>query len=218
MKHKKLLIFTTAVMLLAGCAGQGTTAPFVPAESSLYITGEGKVTSATVETYENDYYSADELKAYAEEVLTSFNGPSGAISADGKEAVPAASVRECTMENGTAKLLIDFKDAAAYMEFMERYPDGESSVQIKKLDITTVSDGVTKGYIAGETFTKLSGKEKQTASDEVMKQSKLHVAAVEGPALIQTEGKIQYISSGITVEGENLVRTPDTGMSYIVFK
>lgn len=212
MQHKKLLIFTTAAVLLSGCSGQSATAAFTPAETSLYITGEGTVTSATVETYENDYYSADELRAYAEEVLASFNIP------DGSAAEPAATLRECTMENGTAKLLISFKDAGSYLEFSEQYPDEESSVQIKKLDITTVSDGVTKGYIAGETFTKLSGKEKQTASDEVMKQSKLHVAAVEGPALIQTEGKIQYISSGVTVEGENLVRTPDKGMSYIIFK
>ncbi|MCI7796138.1 MAG: hypothetical protein MR528_07550 [Lachnospiraceae bacterium] len=212
MQHKKLLIFTTAAVILSGCSGQSATAAFAPAETSLYITGEGTVTSATVETYENDYYSADELKAYAEEVLASFNIP------DGSAAEPAATLRECTMENGTAKLLIDFKDAGSYLEFSEQYPDEESPVRIKKLDITTVSDGVTKGYIAGASFTKVSGKEKQTASDEVMKQSKLNVAAVEGPALIQTDGKIQYISAGVTVEGDNLVRTPDEGLSYIVFK
>lgn len=217
MKHKSILIFTAAV-LLTGCSDQSASVAFAPAETSLYITGEGTVTSAAVETYENDYYSADELKAYAEKILTAFNGPNGARSADGEAPETAAAVKECTMEDGTAKLLIDFKDADSYLEFMEQYPDEESSVQIRTLDITTVSDGVAKGYITGAAFTKLSGKEKQAGSDEVMKQSKLNVAAVEGPALIQTDGKIQYISSGVTVEGDNLVRTPDEGVSYIVFK
>ena len=73
MHHKKLFMgvaFATAI--LTACSGQSAPA-FAPTESSLYITSEGKVTSATVETYEADYYSADELKAFIEEVLADFN-------------------------------------------------------------------------------------------------------------------------------------------------
>ena len=51
-----------------------------------------------------------------------------------------------------------------------------------------------------------------------MKQSKLYVAAVEGPALIQTDGTVVYISTDVEQVGTNMVQTPADGMSYIVFK
>ena len=55
-----------AILLLSlalnGCGGGNGTTAFAPTETSLYVTKEGTVTSADVESYENDYYSADELK------------------------------------------------------------------------------------------------------------------------------------------------------------
>ena len=55
-----------AILLLSlalnGCSGGTGKTAFAPTESSLYVTKEGTVTSADVETYENDYYSADELR------------------------------------------------------------------------------------------------------------------------------------------------------------
>lgn len=208
MKHKKILIMAAAVTLLAGCAGE--TAPaFAPTESSLYITSEGVITSATIETYEADYYSVDELKASVEELLSAWGGSGDAAK---------ATVKECAMADGTAKLLIDFKNPEAYMDFMEEYPDEESAIQLKELDVTTVSDGISKGYLVGDSFYHLAKETKEVAADEVMKQSKLYVAAVEGPALIQTDGTIVYISTDVELTGTNMVRTPAGEMSYIVFK
>ena len=86
------------------------------------------------------------------------------------------------------------------------------------LDITTVSDGITKGYLVGGEFTKVAGDSQKVPADEVMKQSKLYVAAVEGASLIQTDGEIQYISDGVTVAGTNMIQTPADQVSYVVFK
>ena len=208
MKHKKIIVMAAAMLLLTGCAEEAAP-PFAPNESSLYITSEGVVTSATVETYEADYYNADELKASVEEILTAWGG-----SGEGAK----ASVKECTLADGTAKLLIDFKTPDAYMDFMEEYPDEESAIQLKELDVTTVSDGISKGYLVGDRFYHLAKETKEVTADEVMKQSKLYVAAVEGPALIQTDGTIVYISTDIQMVGTNMVQTPDKEMSYIVFK
>ncbi|MBE5972115.1 MAG: hypothetical protein E7246_06295 [Lachnoclostridium sp.] len=213
MQHKKLFLgMAAAVSILTACSGQ--TAPaFAPTESSLYITSEGKVTSATVETYEAEYYSAEEMKAFIEEVLAEFNA-----SANGGSDAKAASIKECTLADGTAKLLIDFQTADAYLDFMEQYPDEESAIQVADLDITTVSDGVTKGYLVGKSFTKLAKEQTTVAADEVMKQSKLYVAAIDGAALIQTDGNIQYISEGVSVVGTNMIQTPEDEVSYVVFK
>ena len=208
MKHKKMMILAVALTMLTACAGE--TAPaFAPTQSSLYITSEGVITSATVETYEADYYSAEELKASVEEALTEWGG-------SGDQA--KAAVKECTMADGTAKLLIDFKTPAAYMDFMEDFPDEESTIQIEELDVTTVADGISKGYLVGDRFYHLAKETKEVSADEVMKQSKLYVAAVEGPALIQTDGAIVYISTDVEMVGTNMVQTPADGMSYIVFK
>ena len=213
MKNRCAWIMAVSMAILTGCAGTGAEQVFAPTESSLYITSEGIVTSATVETYENDYYSAEELKAFAEEMLAEFND---SVGASGEEA--AATVKECTMADGVAKLLIDFQDAETYMTFMEQYPDDESAIQVSALDVTTVSDGITKGYLVGENFTKIAGESKSVSADEVMKQSKLFVAAVEGASLIQTDGAIQYISDGVSVVGTNLIQTPADQVSYVVFK
>ena len=207
MKHKTILLMAAMSAVLAGCSGNAAPA-FAPAQSSLYITSEGVVTSATIEKYEADYYSADELKASVEEVLSAFGG----------EGAAPASVKECTMADGTAKLLIEFKSPDSYLDFMKEYPDTESEIQISELDVTTVSDGIAKGYLVGERFYHLAKDKKEVAADEVMKQSKLYVAAVEGPALIQTDGTIVYISNNVELAGNNLVQTPAEEMSYIVFK
>ncbi len=210
MQHKKLVLgVALATAILTACSGQSVPA-FAPTESSLYITSEGKVTSATVETYEADYYGTDELKAFVEEVLADFNASAGESS--------TAAIKECTLADGTAKLLIDFQSAEAYLDFMEQYPDEESAIQVTDLDITTVSDGVTKGYLVGKTFTKLAKEQTTVAADEVMKQSKLYVAAIDGAALIQTDGTIQYISEGVSVVGTNTIQTPEDEVSYVVFK
>lgn len=208
MKHKTIFLMAATCAVLTACAGDSAPA-FTPTQSSLYITSEGVITSATVETYEADYYSAEELKASAEEVLAAWNG--GAESA-------LATVKECTLADGTAKLLIDFKTPDSYLDFMKEYPDEESALQIKELDVTTVSDGIAKGYLVGDSFYHLAKEIKEAAADEVMKQSKLYVAAVEGPALIQTDGTIVYISTDVELAGTNMVQTPAEGMSYIVFK
>lgn len=213
MKHKKIRIMAAVTAaILTACSGQSAPA-FAPTESSLYITSEGKVTSATVETYEADYYSAEELKASVEEILADFNGSAGSDST-----AQSATVKECTLADGTAKLLIDFRTADAYLEFMEQYPDEESPIQVADLDITTVSDGVTKGYLVGKSFTKLAKENTTVAADEVMKESKLYVAAIDGAALIQTDGNIQYISEGVSVVGTNMIQTPEDEVSYVVFK
>ena len=69
-----------------------------------------------METYENDYYSADELKAYAEEMLGVFESGNQSGSSEKK-----AEIAECTVKDGTAKLLITFPDAEEYLRFVLQY-------------------------------------------------------------------------------------------------
>ena len=196
-----------SVFCTAACT-RGPAQAFEPTEDSLYITGSGQVTSAAIETYEEG------LKAFVEENLAAFNQDAASLAGDGEKA--PAVLNACTLVDGTASLLIDFSSPAAYMEFMAAYPDEESGVQVKALSILSMEEA----ELGDVSLTAAAGKEKGTAvpADQVKKKSKFHVAVVEGPALLETDGAIQYISDGVTLTGENGARTPDGGVSYIIFK
>ena len=179
-----------AILLLSlalnGCGGGNGTTAFAPTESSLYVTKEGTVTSADVESYENDYYSADELKAYAEEMLGVFESGNQSGSSEKK-----AEIAECTVKDGTAKLLITFPDAEEYLRFAEEYPDTESGIRIESLDVVSVPDGVEKGYIVGSTFYKAGDENTEVSAVDITKQKKLYVVCVKGSAKIQTDGQVR---------------------------
>lgn len=217
MNLKKFLILASSIAVLTtGCGNKADTASFSPTESSIYITREGKVTSATIEKYEGADYTEEELRASAEQDLEAINGPSGAAPADGSSPAKAATVSECSIKDGVVRLLVDFKDISSYLQYLETYPDEEDET-VESLDITTVADGLTKGYLVDAKFTK-PGDSKAVDSGEITKQSDLYVAAVKGSTLIQPDGKILYVSENVTVVSGNMVHTPEEGVSYIVFK
>ena len=195
-----------AILLLSlalnGCGGGNGTTAFAPTETSLYVTKEGTVTSADVETYENDYYSADELKAYAEEMLGVFESGNQSGSSEKK-----AEIAECTVKDGTAKLLITFPDAEEYLRFAEEYPDTESGIRIESLE----------GYIVGSTFYKAGDENTEVSAVDITKQKKLYVVCVKGSAKIQTDGQVRYVSEGVTLNG-SMAETPEGETSYIIFK
>ena len=117
------------------------------------------------------------------------------------------------MENGTARVLIEFPSSEEYLRFSELYPEEDGA--LKSLDIVSVPDGVTKGYLVGASFVDAEGA--SVPYDEITKQNKLFVAAVEGSANIATDGTLRYVSEGVTLEG-GLCRTPEKGISYLVFQ
>ena len=54
--------------------------------------------------------------------------------------------------------------------------------------------------------------------DGVTKKDSNPVVIVEGPVTMQVEGTIQFVSTGVTVDGKRTVTTPAGSVSYIVFK
>lgn len=205
-----------AILLLAfalnGCGGGVGKTAFAPTETSLYVTKEGTVTSADVEICENDYYSADELKAYAQEMLDAFESENQSGSSEKK-----AAITECTVKDGTAKLLITFPDAEEYLRFAAEYPDEESGIQVESLDVVPVQDGVEKGYIVGSNFYKAGDEKTEVSAVDITKQKKFYVVCVTGSAKLQTDGAIQYVSEGVTLNG-NTAETPEGETSYIIFR
>ena len=216
MKLKKLILLAAAVTVMtAGCGNGAESSGPASDVTSVYVTREGAVTSVTVEEYDTEAFEDDEagLLASVTEDLEAVTGPLG----EGEESGAPASIRECTMKDGVATLLIDFKDIGTYFQYLDAYPDEENG-QIKSLDVTTVADGLSKGYLTGAGFVKADGKREAVETSKVTRESNMYVAAVEGAALIRTDGEIVYVSDNVTEITENGVRTPKEGTAYIVFK
>ena len=99
--------------------------------------------------------------------------------------------------------------------FAEAYPEEDGEGQLKTLDIVPVPDGVTKGYLVGASFKDAKGN--TVEYNEITKQNRLSVAAVEGPASIYLEGGVRYYSEGAILEGDR-IQTPEEGICYLVFQ
>ncbi len=213
MKRAAITAMALAAVLAAGCARiQNKSDAFDPDESCLYVAAEGTVTAVTVEHYDSGDYSEEELKASTEEYLAAFNGADEGSGGD-----MAAELEECTLGDGIARLRIRFSDAAQYLRFMKEYPDEESAIQVKKLDVVPVPEGVKKGYIVGASFTEAGSGNKSIAAGDIMEKTKMSVIAVEGPAVVYTGGTIRYVSSGAAVSG-NRAETDGSETAYIVFE
>ena len=152
-------------------------------------------------------------KAYAEEMLGVFESGNQSGSSEKK-----AEITECTVKDGTAKLLIKFPDPEEYLRFAKEYPDTESGIQIESLDIVSVPDGVEKGYIVGSTFYKAGDENTEVSAVDITKQKKLYVVCVKGSAKIQTDGQVRYVSEGVELTGKCEARVSSDTESYIIFK
>ena len=110
-KDRRQQPFSFFRLPLNGCGGGNGTTAFAPTESSLYVTKEGNRYQRRCGDFTRmNYYSADELKAYAEEMLGVFESGNQSGSSEKK-----AEIAECTVKDGTAKLLITFPDAEEYL-------------------------------------------------------------------------------------------------------
>lgn len=208
---KLAALIAAAALVATGCAKEAKSAGFSPDTSSVYVTRGGAVTGAVVEKLENDYYDEAGLKASVEEDLAGLNAASGS----GGEA--AVSVKECSIKDGVAKLLIDFKDGETYGLYMEQFGDEDGTNRITGLSVTDTAGALANGDLEDTVFHKASGDSKEIAVSDIAKE-KLYVAVTEGPGLLQTEGKIRYVSENVTVTGDTTAQTPDEGKAVIVFQ
>lgn len=205
-KNRILLAAAMLGVLLTGCAGGNSSSTFEPSESSIYVTREGGISSALIRTYENENYEQSELQAFAQQLVTDYN------SANGENAV---TLKNCTLGSGKASLVFDYKSGKDLSLFATENENAGNIVD--NLEVTSVADGLVQGKIVDASFTKVKDG-KKVDSDTVTKDGELHLVTVEGPGVVlQTEGKPQYISEGVTVTGDFTVKTPE-GKSYIVFK
>lgn len=215
--------------LLYGCGNQASPGrDFAPIQNSVYVSRQGEFQSALVENYDKDYYDQAELEKFLSEAVASFNGGEAANAGEGSESSadggqaqesgeaekPPVTLISCSLQDGVASSVFGYRSADDLIRFAEE--SGDDSNDFTFLDETTVADGIVKGYIMDGNF--LDAKGQAVGTDEVAKQSKCYVVCVQGAGTIQTEGKVAYVTDGVTLVDEYTVSTPDGAKSYIIFK
>lgn len=215
-KIKIVLAVAMTGILLAGCAGQSDVSAFSAKQSSIYAARDGSISSAVVQKYEKDYYEQSELQTLVEKEVIAYNiANEGSEFAQNGEGVPRlpVSLQSCVMEKGTAKLIFDYESPEHLIRFAKESGDREN--QVEGFEITTVSDGLSKGLISDVEFKKPKDGA-AVPTDIVSNEGEFRLIAVEGIATIQTEGRIQYITDGVKMVNDFTATMPE-GKSFIIY-
>lgn len=206
-KKKAVLAPFIAAVILTGCLGGGSST--LNEESSrIFVTEEGTFQTATVETYaDQDYYNAEELKAYLEEAVSAYNGAhsQGAVTLD-----------SAAMEQGTAKMIYRYGSGEDLAGFVSEYEDKAN--QVDSIAVTTLSKVLEQSESEGIVFLKASDK-KQADRKALSKKGESHAVVVEtqNSVTIQTQGKLLFVSDNVVIKDQYTVEITQ-GKSYIIFK
>lgn len=184
---KKFLCAGLCMLFLAVVsAGCGTV--LEADRSTLYVNNKGAVTSLEVETFEEDYYDAEELEAFVNEAVDAYTA---------EKNKGAVKVEELSVNDNTAKLRMKYKTTEDYSEF-----NGIELYQGKVLET------LEAGYTYDGDFVKVEDGEitgKATKMD-IYKEQGLKAVIIRANMDVKVDGKIHYISSeNVSLTGEDSV-------------
>lgn len=211
-KVKVAAVIILSGLLLYGCKMGGDSSQFPPNQSTIYVSRDGEIYTALVKEYDTShgYYNGEELKAMAEQEAAEYN----AEYPSGQEDVSTVSLAECSLENGTAKVVYRYLTADDLCRFTEESQDQVNHVEALK--VSAVSDGLGEMNETGGTWVDVK-KNSTIDPGEVMKQSKLHLVVVTGASSIQTEGKILYYCGNVNLKDEFTAEVTE-GSACLIFK
>lgn len=218
----KRLKLTTIVLLtgifLFGCAGGRYAGSSVPKESCVFIDKDGNLSSIIVEPYNAEDEDPEGLKSFAQAAVVEYNTQKGAGSAaentEGAGRLPVA-LQSSKMEEGTAVLIFDFAAPRDLIDFSMTQQDLVAG-SITGIELGTVADGLPEGKTSDGFF--ISAKNgSAVSSQEVTRKNTNKLITITGEGTLRTEGKIVYMTKGVSVVDDYTVKTPE-GKSYIISK
>lgn len=205
MKRLRCLMLTVCLLsgMLAGCGS-------VDSDSTIVSVGKkGMITTIDVEDFEQDYYTEEDFKAFAEDAINTYNM---------SHEVDAVTLSEFTVTDGVAKLKMEFKSAEDYAGF-----NGIPLFQ------GTIVDAVAAGYKFEGTFSAVEKGEVtgSATKTEILADADLKVVIIQANTDVQVAGKICFVSNqNVTVTAKDIVSIRDAEnlalesevLTYIVYK
>lgn len=214
---KKLLAAVLAGAFAVAAAGCGSV-KFEPQEDSIFVKEDRTVVSAEFMEMDNsdkptEWYNQDECKAFVEEQVKTYNrenGSADAAYAEESEEELRVSVEEFSVEGTTFKAVLHYASAGDYLAFNGTEYNGA----LKDLIIGTVQNGLDSGL----DFSGMTDAEgNQVAAEDVADDADYTLVAVTGPTRMVVDGKVRYVSAGVTLVDENTVTTSEDTTEYVIF-
>lgn len=224
MKNCKAVWMAVILSLaLMGCGAKGKTGSWNADTNSIYVKKDMAVESAMVYTSEKDnedVYNQDELKAFVEESIIEYNTANGGTAAaENSEGAAKLSValKSCAVNGKAGILVFEYAGADDYVKFNEEtfIKTADKVNTVTAFSVKNIADAQAAGELAEGKFVNTAGKAAEIG--EVTKQEKSIVVAVEGAAVVHTEGQITYVSEGVTLNDTYTAAT-SAGTNYIIFQ
>ncbi len=181
-------LILTAAVFLTGCSNQ-----FEPTESTIFVTSDGAVKSAIMESFDKAYYDFDELSEDVEKEVKTY-------CLDVNEDV--ITVESLTQNGDMVSLFMNYASVEDYTAFNDVL-----------LFCGTYADAVKAGYVPEELY----DAEGQNVEPDMEALDDLKVVVTEESVCIQTSGKIQYTSDNVTIVDKKLARAMEAGMTHPAF-
>lgn len=207
MKKSMRLLLIAALVLTSFTACGGS---LKVDENTVYVQKKGKITGATVESFDKDYYDAEELKAYVEERVAAYTA-----SHDDK----SVQMDGFSVEEGTARLNIKYADYKDYAEF--------NGVE---MFVGTLPMAMVAGYDFDCTFLQAVDGEltSEASKDDVIANDEYKVVILSEKVNVKVDGTILYTSAdytSLTAKDTVAIKLPEDAqdgeelkLTYIIYK
>lgn len=184
---------------LTGC-GSGSGSAFPPFQSLIYVDDEGTLYTSLVEAYNpaDTSYDVQELSQMAKQEAESYTG---------------VTLSDCTMEDGMARVIYQYSDGEALVQFTKETQDEAN--QVDSITAMTVMEGLAARTDQDGVWTD-ARKGQEVDREKIMRQNKLHMVAIDGEATIQTEGAIRYYSGEVNLTDTNVAEVK--GQAYLIYR
>ena len=207
--YRKMKAGRRSALLLTGClltgiwltgCGSGSGSAFPPSQSLIYVNDEGTLYTSLVETYDSadTSYDVQELRQLAEQEAGEYTG---------------VTLSDCTMENGMARVIYQYSDGEALVQFTKETQDEAN--QVNSITAMTVMEGLAARTAQDGVWTDAK-KGQEVDRETIMRQNKLHMVAIDGEATIQTEGAIRYYSGEVNLTDTNVAEVK--GQAYLIYR
>ena len=204
------------VLFLSGC---GDVA-FNPKESEIYVSPDGTVVGAEIESFDNSGYSeerynADDLKSFVEDAVISYNKEAGAEGVayakdrSDKDAELPVSIGKLEVSGGTSTLILDYASCDDYLAF------NEADDTVKDLSIVSAPQAAGEG-ISLDGLTDAEGNAADTS--EAKSDPDYMLLAICGHTKVVVNGDVIGVSEGVTIDAEHEVTVASDKIAYVLFR
>lgn len=197
---KKIVLYTILAftfILMVGCKSKNIKLKTNDiGVNTVVIKKDGTVKAATVEDFNKDYYSLDELNNFITKEINKFK------SSVGSEV--AITIDSLEMNGEDAVLILTYQDLDTYAAFnkVEAVTMGVDALQGKNLELPDVYVKEDGAYVN---------------KDEALNNGKYKIVMIKDNVDLMVEGTIKYYANCILVNSHTIQTTPEAA-SVIVYK